>query len=60
MRKDLIALLLPFVLRLFISDLDKDMGATTTKFLNVRIEILRSHSGELKHWLKCIMVSLKP
>lgn len=60
MRKDLRALLLPLVRRHFISDLDKDMDVTTTKFLNVGIQILRSRRREVKHRVKCIMVSLKP
>lgn len=60
MRKDLRPLLLPLVRRHFISDLDKDMDVTTTKFLNVGIQILRSRSPEVKHRVKCIMVSLKP
>lgn len=40
--------------------MDKDMDVTTTKFLNVGIQILRRWSGELKHRVKCIVVSFKP
>lgn len=36
----------------FTNDLGKDMDVITTKFLNVRIKILRSWSSELKHGVK--------